>query len=212
MAGRLKGMQGIVWRCLKRGIAVLLMAGVLSACSNKEVDYDHIDTDSVQIDIDAIEIDETDADYLLLCNAAYFSDGPVGYSAAIPGTIGAFGRLFQRENAGDYFVKMERNANNQGKLYALCGLYYFEYEYYYKLVKEYVNNTEPVEMMSGCIRFISTIGEEIKIDHDSPVRLRNNADTVDEWCKRTKRDDMPVDFYGGGVPCFVKEYALDGKW
>ena len=100
-----------------------------------------------------ITIDETDQDYLTLKNARVFAvSGVSDGGKIIPEEIHAFARLFENENAVDYFYKLELEANNQGKLYALCGLFYLDYDYYmYLLYTQYCLTDEMITYAGGCI-------------------------------------------------------------
>lgn len=174
--------------------SVILIAG----CAKKHIPYD-------QIDFDAIEIDETNSDYLCLKDASFFTDGYVGVAAEMPKEIYAFGRLVRYRNALDYFYKLEQEASNQGILYALCGLYYLDYDNYPFLMEKYGSYEDTVTMMFGCIQYEWRFNDVIKID--GAVRLNNNKDTVDKWLLRNPTDDYMLDFYGGGFPNSVMELA-----
>jgi len=80
-------------------------------------------------DIAAIKIDEANPNYLTLKNTSIFAPGAISDRGIIPEEIRAFGKIFEKENAVNYFYKLEFEANNQGKLYALCGLFYLDYDY-----------------------------------------------------------------------------------
>jgi len=189
---------------MKRTIITILLFLLLTGCSKDQIiPYE-------QIDFAAINIDETDRDYEFLKNAPFFANGGVSYSGRIPDEIYAWGRLMKKTNALDYFYKLESEANNEGKLYALCGLYYLDNENYDYLMKKYGSTDEKVSYMSGCVRYEGySINELIKCNGKSVVRLKNNEDTVEDWLERNKRSSFAIDFYGGSIPYLVMKYAYE---
>lgn len=184
-------------------ISILIIAWLsiffLIACSKEYTPYD-------EIDFASIKIDETDIDYLCIKNAMFFAESGVGYAGEIPDEIYAFGRLIKKENALDYFYKLESEADNEGKLYALCGIYYLDYNNYYYLMEKYGSSEETVSYMAGCIWMEDyPINELIKRDDNGVVRLENNTDTIDKWLKRNSTTSFIEDFYGGSIPNMVMQ-------
>lgn len=149
-------------------------------------------------------------DYIRLKNAPFFAYGNVGYAGETPKEHYAFRRLLNKENALYYFSKLERSANNEGKLYALCGLYYLDYDSYGNLMEKYGSSDEMVRFMSGCIISDEPISEIIKNDDRDgtpAVRLRDKEDTIEAWFGRNnfdRKNGYIVDFYGGSIPYLVK--------
>ena len=174
---------------------------MMAACSSvymRVTDYSYED-----IDFSAIIIDEADPDYVLLKNAEYFAYGGIGAAGIIPEEKYAFKRIFKKENALDFFYKLEAEGNNQGKLYALCGLFYYDYGSYPYLMEKYGKSEETVEFFFGCSRGECPISELIKSDQRKAIRLKDNRDTISEWCRRHRTDSYFVDFYGGAIPEMV---------
>ncbi|MCL2637253.1 MAG: hypothetical protein FWD48_02680 [Oscillospiraceae bacterium] len=187
-----------------RKVALLLaLCVVLAGCGDSfEITFNERTRED--IDFENIIIDETDPDYILLLEAEFFAWGGVGYAGSTPVYHYSFKRLFEKENALDYFYMLESNANNQGKLYALCALFYLDYDFFYTLIEEYSETDEEVTFMSGCSMIIGyEMNDLIRTDGRGMVRLRNNDDTTDDWLKRNFRKSFGVDFYGGGIPCML---------
>jgi len=159
-----------------------------------------------EIDFLSIKIDETEPDYLCLKNAPYFAYGPVGLTSKIPAEFYAFGRLLKKENALDYFYKLEQEANNQGILYALCGIYYLDYHNYAILIEKYSASDGTITVMSADTMWNNQYIRGFMVNAGA-VRLKNNQDTVEKWLKRNFTHSFAVDFYGGAIPCLIKEYS-----
>ena len=169
-----------------------------------------------EVDMSSIIVDETDADYIFLRDyVEFFTYGPIGEAAVMPDGLEAFGRIFAKENALDYFYKLESEAENEGKLYALCGLYYLDYANYPYLMEKYGSSVEVVTYMAGCEIMKRRIEELIKIgdEADLPVvRLIDNEDTYDAWRERNPSvASYMLDFFGGGIPDSVR-YMLSLSW
>jgi len=94
---------------VKKIIIVFIFATfLLSGCSENVQTIEYIPYE--QIDFDAIIIDETDPDYVLLKNAEHFAYSGVGLANQISEEIYAYVRIMEKENARDYFYKLEREA------------------------------------------------------------------------------------------------------
>lgn len=124
-------------------------------------------------------------------NAELFTDGHKPWVRAV-------GKLIVCKNAKDYFIQLEQDATLEGKLYALCGLYYLDYSNYNTYLEKYINDSSEVQWW-GSINSIP-VKELIKVD--GAVRLKNLNETISKWLKRTRTDVMKIslDFYGGGIP------------
>ncbi|MDR1563851.1 MAG: hypothetical protein LBS74_02730 [Oscillospiraceae bacterium] len=193
---------------MKRTVAAILLFALLTSFALDSIHY-KVNKTAPRVDVNTVSVDEADAYYTLLKNAEYFSDSGVGYSNTMPDVIRAFGNIFARENALELFYKLEAEGNNAGKLYALCGLYYLDYDYYRNLMEVYANNKGTVNICSGCVVMEETMSEVIKMR--GAVRLKNNKDTVDAWSRRTLSFDYNMDFYGGSIPAHLMEYWQENK-
>jgi len=216
---------------VKRTITIviaLLFAISLVACSLSANDASDTKT-RADISYNAIVIDEADPDYLMLKNITCFTNSGVGYGGEIPEQVYAFGRLFQKDNALNYFYKLEYEGSTSGKLYALCGLYYLDYDFYRYLIKEYNKSGERVLYMVGCLGYYypmrkmikaskadavsptnSAATEVVKINKKTIIRLKSHEDTVDEWRKRNPKARLTTesfDFYRGSFPDSVRSIS-----
>ena len=154
-------------------------------------------------------IDEKNADYQTLLHAEFFAYGGVGYSGDLPNEMKALWRLYKEPNARDYFVRLEQEANNEGKLYALCGIYHTDFKLYQVLMENYIQNEEWVKRQDGCIFSEEMIKESILFEgkhltekeRNRIVRLKDHQESLDEWFKQNDAyESFYVDFYGGAVP------------
>lgn len=109
-----------------------------------------------------IEDSATKEAYDCLSKAEYFSYGPSGVAGSMSSEIKAFTKLYKSNYAKDLFVKLEVESTPDGKLYALCGLYLLDRDYYNKVIVKYKNSNEMVTVLSGCIGRSMKLSEVIK--------------------------------------------------
>lgn len=101
------------------------------------------------------------------------------YEDAVPSQLVlAFYKLSKEPLADKAFKHLLKEATLAGQLYALCGLYFTDRDFFTKAVEKYRNSDETVENMSGCMTF--------------PVKIK---DLVDR-----KGDKLYRDIIGGGYP------------
>ena len=182
---------------MRISVAVLAMVIILfTACAES-----HLST---------IQIDEADPDYVYLKNAPIFATNGVGYNNKSPEATYAFGRIYQREDALNYFLKLEAEANYEGKLYALCGLFYLDYENWGSYMEKYESLTKVVSYSSDTTIIENyPVNEIIKSDEINAVRLEDCNDTIQGWKQRSGvSDSYHLDFYGGSIPEVVLDRAL----
>ena len=140
-------------------------------------------------------------DYGMLKNAKVFSYGPVGYGGIISEESNAFGRIYRSSNARTFFIRLEKEATMEGKLYALCGIYFYDDTLYQKLLARYETMNTEVCVQVGCALMDYAVSKLVKEPRDNVVRLKSNNDTIDHWLFRNnKTGGYLVDFYGGGIP------------
>jgi hypothetical protein len=147
------------------------------------------------------------ADYKVLLNAESFSDGGTGVSGTPTAETVAFKHIFFSENAGKTFDLLLANANFEGKLYALCGLYFYDFQKYKTYMEKYLNFNDRVTYFAGCLQEEIKISELIKDNDKDVVRLISNSQTIEAWINENNaHNGYSVDFYGGAIPQSLKEY------
>ena len=155
---------------MKRSILILFASFLLLAgCSNTENSI--LGAQNTEAPGASDPIDENDADYQALLSPDFFAYGPVGYSGMLPDEIASLKCLLEKPNARLYFSALEQKADNEGKLYALCGLYHTDFELYKSLVESYAQNDESAKLMSGCIIYDQPIAPII-VDGFTPALFK----------------------------------------
>jgi hypothetical protein len=142
-----------------------------------------------------------------LLNAETFSAGGTGFAGMPTTETLAFKSIFSARNALEQFKVLFDKATSEGKLYALSGLYFYDYSKFKAAVNGLVDSPKKVTQFSGCMIGENKISELIKIESENVVRLGNNKQTIKSWMDENKITvGFSVDFWGGGYPQLLKEY------
>jgi len=153
--------------------------------------------------------DHIEKEYSLLKNAEYFTKGPIGVAGKTPETLIALKILLKHTNSKSLLHDLIEEASHEGKLYALIGLYFVDYEYYMKQVQHFNQVQINVRTYEGCIISVEKMSDILRKEGDRVVRLGNNTQTIAEWAENSKinlKNGYLVDFVGGGIPMVVKRY------
>ena len=148
-------------------------------------------------------------DYSILEKANGFSFGGVGISGGSSDATIAFKHIFNSDKAGDVFDKLLIEATYEGRLYALCAMFYLDHDKYMETIKAYEDTTTNIVIWDGCTQTEVPLCSIIKKNDGIIVRLRDNKQSIDEWMKDRGigfGDTFDIDFYGGGIPVMLSEY------
>ena len=160
---------------MKKILGTLIIIILLYGFSSYTPQYKNIVSPLFQLQYDKEAYD-------VLCKAWAFSDSATGYGGEMSEAIKAYSKLYKSHNAKDVFKHLEKDANMQGKLYALCAYYYLDNIYYHERIKYYIKSDEEVKLQYGCIGFSDKVSSVIK------------------------NEDGNDDFIGGGIPATLKDY------
>ncbi|MEI6602611.1 MAG: hypothetical protein WCL54_03910 [Clostridia bacterium] len=127
-------------------------------------------------------ISVTEQNLNILLKARSFS--PIDDAKKSTKEVNAFKALLNSENAKNIFTQIEKGGTKFGKLYALCGLYYFDRELYNAEIKKLAKSKETIlEFRSWAEpKDYTRLNEVIKSSHEK------------------------LDFYYGGIPRMLIDY------
>lgn len=126
-------------------------------------------------------IDESNVNYQLLLMVEQFSIGPV--SPPMPDETvwdysphAAYMNLYSLSDAKEYFHLLEENGNPQGRLYAMCGLFYLDRQFYDDNIKLYADIEEVVVIADGDVFISMSVGDVVKGESPCPYNFTNGED------------------------------------
>lgn len=143
--------------------------------------------------------------YRMLKKTDKFYDYAVGYGGDTPEVVHAFQALLKESNADAAFKSLLKDATLPGQLYALCGLWFTDPAELKLHVERYRSLKTRVPTMMGCIVAEDSVSELVECKHPGTVHLRGPQDSLKEWWKRNRSDNVRYDIAGGAWPSNFKE-------
>jgi hypothetical protein len=179
-------------------ILVLIFSLFTFACGNIETD-----------DFDVAKLSpQGQTAYQNLLNAPRFEQGLIGEGGELSPKVISLNILAKEKFADQAFKSLLENATLAGQLYALCGLFYTDYEFFKKSIENYRKEDELVEAMSGCKIFSQKVSEIIESKAEN-VAIISPKETIEDWWKKNKMS-YELDIIHGGFPATFKYYK-NGK-
>lgn len=143
--------------------------------------------------------------YEMLLKAERFEQGAVGYAGTPSRFIESFNTLLKEKSADGAFKSLLREAGTAGKLYALCGIYFTDYESFRKEIKKYAESGESVQTMSGCLISDEKVAKIVELNAAN-VAIIKPSQTIEEFWK-TNRGGYELDIAHGGFPATFRRFA-----
>jgi hypothetical protein len=144
--------------------------------------------------------------YDLLLRAKEFEGPYVGY-LVVPSPQAAAFRLIRKDrHAHRIFKTLLRRGTVAGQLYALCGLYYTEYEEFERLIPDYENRTDTVVLFWGCVGEEMPLGRLVKSRSPLAIRYKRGQTMEQGWADwlaahgKSQNVYPELDIYGGAWP------------
>ncbi|MHC4821231.1 MAG: hypothetical protein ACYTDX_05870 [Planctomycetota bacterium] len=151
--------------------------------------------------------------YTVLVRATRFTDTAVGIAGITPLEVEAMRALHGEKAAGKAFLSLCRNGTTAGKLWGLCGLWYFDNARFHRQKSAVLRDhgKEKVATMRGCIVSEEVVRTIIHAPKGSKaVVLKDRSDTCKAWVQRNpKNTPATYDIAGGGWPCVFRS---GGGW
>ena len=182
-------------------IAIGIISFVLSApIINKQT----ISTDiAVQVTIKQLS-KEGKVAYQHLLETDRFEDLYIGLDGHLSPKVQAFRQLLNEDVANEKFQQLLKEATPAGKLYALCGLYLTDPNFFNSIIGQYRDNECMVNTFAYCIiskyKFSNIIESKMKLYYDTPLSKRS----LDLWLKcrslNKSAPQLPRDIVSGYLP------------
>ncbi|HEV7406811.1 MAG TPA: hypothetical protein VGO11_27930 [Chthoniobacteraceae bacterium] len=137
----------------------------------------------------------------VLLRAESFCDGPIGIVGSTPDTLKAFRLLAKDPQAGAVFKHLVAKGSASGQLYALCGLYFTDDDYFQKAAAALRRSATAVEFHSGCFGCRMPVAAIVESKSPDAMRLKGPKDSMDRWLDdHAKQENVVLDMVGGGYP------------
>ena len=150
------------------------------------------------------------AAYERLLKADRFEEGHVGFAGRLSEYIVAFNTLLQEKAADEAFKSLLAEAQIAGRLYALCGVYFTDREFFLQEIETYKTSGEEVQTMSGCLIHSERVSKIVE-SGEPFVAIINYGETIEEWRARTNKQSYMLDIAHGGFPATFRSFAEKEK-
>lgn len=130
--------------------------------------------------------------------ATSFETVGVGYAGKLSRGASALQTLYAEKDADNTFKYLLAHGGEVGQLYALCGLYFTDNAYFHNAIERYRTSRDSVEMVDGCMIMTESVRSIIESRQPGAVRLRDTAETIQQWAKRSGSETIFIDIFGGG--------------
>lgn len=137
-------------------LLIVFLSAIQRANSNSAADADvlnatgHIETVVPNFKFSGLS-EAGQTAYQSLLRAGNFEEGYLGAAAERSSLVTAFYILSKEPNADSAFKSLLENATLAGQMYALCGLYKTDHDFFVEAVEKYRNSREEVQVASGCL-------------------------------------------------------------
>lgn len=145
------------------------------------------------------------AAFEMLKGAPTFSSTAVGIAAVTPGEVFAFRDLLDEPKADEAFKVLLKEATPEGKLYAVCALWFTDPEEFQTQVKRLKDTTMKVNHVEGCERGEERVSRLLWSSEAGAVRLKDNRQTIKEWLKANKPANLFYDIGGGAWSSLLRD-------
>jgi hypothetical protein len=148
--------------------------------------------------------------YQVLLTAPQFEDDAIGYAAQPSRLVAAYRILLKEPSADAAFKSLLESATPAGQLYALCGVYYTDNQFFLTTVEKHAERTDFVHAQFGCIGGTMRVSALVKTNAPNVVRLSTPKQSIADWQSKNPaltKNGFLVDIFGGGYPSmFSRQY------
>lgn len=145
--------------------------------------------------------------YNTLLNAQGFESTHIGAAGSFSKLAESLGILQKEKNADEAFKALLKNATLPGQLYALCGIFYTDYDYFAKEVENYKNIQESIQDVSGCMIMQKKVAEIVE-SKNPKVAIISPTESLDDFWKAHQGKDgqgISFDISHGAFPAQFKD-------
>jgi hypothetical protein len=149
--------------------------------------------------------------YQILLLALEFEDDEIGFAQDSSKLVNAYRVLLKERDADAAFKSLLDKATPAGQLYALCGVYYTDHDFFRTVVEKYAERTNFVKTHLGCCMFRPMrLADLVKSTAPNVLRLSSPKQSLAEWATSNPtliKNGYVKDIFGGGYPSqFSRHY------
>lgn len=134
-----------------------------------------------------------------------FSSTTVGIAGITPGEVFAFRDLLDDPQADAALKILLKEATPEGRLYAVCGLWFTDPTEFQAQVKLFKDTSMKVNHVDGCERGEERVNRLVWNNETGAVRLKDNKQTIKEWLETHKPVTMYYDIAGGAWSSLLRD-------
>lgn len=134
-----------------------------------------------------------------------FSSTTVGIAGITPSEVFAFRDLLDEPKADEAFKALLKEAAPEGKLYAVCALWFTDPAEFQTQVKMLRDTSMKVNHVDGCERGEERVSRLLWSTEAGAVRLKDNKQTIKEWLDTNKPANMFYDIGGGAWSSLLRD-------
>jgi hypothetical protein len=139
--------------------------------------------------------------YEALLVTEQFEDLAVSSGGKLSELVQAYRVLLKEKDADAAFKALLERATPAGQLYALCGIYYTDHDFFLTVVEKHKVRSDYVRTMFGCIVSKIRVSSIVEVKGPNVVRLSRPDQELDEWPdshKEITKEGSMLDIVGGG--------------
>ena len=132
--------------------------------------------------------------------------GTFGFGPEVPDNTAAFRALVEMPDVGAVFRDLLENATPEGRMYALCGLWYTDHDLFLTAVEDFRGSFEQVTVQSGDMFYPMAVTSLIESPDSNVVILDHIGQTPEEWLNENSGTNWSfiTDMVGGGWPSLLR--------
>lgn len=156
--------------------------------------------------------------FSVLVGARRFTSDAIYESGQTPEEVEALRILHREPNARQAFTALSRNGTAPGRLFGLCGLWYWDNAVFHRQVAALLRDHGDLEVdvQRGCSSFRQRVRDIVRLPEAGrtagrvAVQLEDRSQTCKEWfANQPEGISGQYDIVGGGWPCVLRS---GGGW
>ena len=153
----------------------------------------------------AVSTGEMQAQFDILLTTESFG-GTFGFGPEPPANTTAFRELVGMPGSDTMFRDLLDRATLEGQMYALCGLWYTDHDYFLIALDDFRDVSEMITIQSGDMYYPTPVSGVVESASCDAVKLDHRGQTISEWIRDNLKPggNFITDIAGGGYPATLR--------